>query len=111
MSEPALAALGLTGLPGEGATLQEAADDLVRRVLLIAMAFRSSGIGPVNSECPSDVALLDFVFELGEIAARGDDIRTRLFMRSKHRITSATPSGPASPTCSARRRGCPCGSG
>ena len=72
--------LTLAGLTGaEGATLQEAADDLVWRVLLVAMALRSSGIGPVSSECPSDVALLDFVFELGEIAARGGDIRPRLF--------------------------------
>jgi hypothetical protein len=72
--------LTLSGLiQAEGATLQEAADDLVRRVLLIAMAFRASGIGPVSSECASDVALLDFVFELGEIAAGGSDIRPRLF--------------------------------
>jgi hypothetical protein len=72
--------LALAGLTrAEGATLQEAADDLVRRVLLIAMAFRVSGIGPVSSECSSDVGLLDFVYELGEIAARGDDIRPRLF--------------------------------
>ena len=38
--------LTLAGLTqAEGTTLQEAADDLVRRVLLIAMAFRASGIG------------------------------------------------------------------
>jgi hypothetical protein len=72
--------LTLRGLShAEGASLQEAADELVRRVLLIAMAFRTSGIGPVNSECPLDLALLDFVVELGEIAARGGDIRPRLF--------------------------------
>jgi hypothetical protein len=72
--------LTLSGLgAGEGASLQEAADELVRRVLLIAMAFRASGIGPVNSECPLDLSLLDFVLELGEIAARGGDIRPRLF--------------------------------
>jgi hypothetical protein len=72
--------LRLVGLAeAEGATLQEAADDLVRRVLLIAIAFRSSGIGPVSSECPLDIALLDFVLELGEIAARDRDIRPRLF--------------------------------
>jgi hypothetical protein len=72
--------LTLAGLTqGEGTTLQAAADDLVRRVRLIATAFRSSGIGPVNSECPLDSALLDFVFELGEVAARGGDIRPRLF--------------------------------
>ena len=72
--------LALRGLAqAEGATLQEAADDLVRRVLLMAMAFRSSGIGPISSECPLDIALLDFVFEVGEVAARGGDIRPRLF--------------------------------
>lgn len=72
--------LALGGLArAEGATLQEAADEVVRRVLVVAMAFRASGIGPVNSECPRDLALLDLVWELGEIAARGDDIRPRLF--------------------------------
>jgi hypothetical protein len=72
--------LTLRGLGhGDGSTLQEAADELVRRMLLIAMAFRTSGIGPVSSECPLDVALLEFVFELGEIANRGDDIRPHLF--------------------------------
>jgi hypothetical protein len=71
--------LTLGGLAAEGATLQEAADELVRRVLVMAMAFRSSGIGPVSSECCVDVALLDYVVELGELAARGCDIRPRLF--------------------------------
>ena len=72
--------LTLRGLAhGEGESLQEAADDLVRRLLLIAMAFRATGVGRITSECRLDVALLDFVFELGEIAARGGDIRSRLF--------------------------------
>jgi hypothetical protein len=60
---------------GEGATLQEAADDLVARVLVLVMAFRTSGIGPVSSEVP----MLDFLYELGEIAAADGDIRERLF--------------------------------
>jgi hypothetical protein len=65
---------------GEGATLQEAADDLVARVLVLAMAFRSSGIGPIAAEGPqADLAMLDFLYELGEIAAAGGDIRQRLF--------------------------------
>ena len=64
---------------GEGASLQEAADELVRRVLVVVMAFRASGIGPISPECCADVALLDLVYELGEIAARGEDIRERLF--------------------------------
>ena len=72
--------LTLRGLThGEGATLQEAADDLVHRVLLVAMAFRASGVGRVTSESRLDVALLEFVLELGEIAAHGGDIRSRLF--------------------------------
>jgi hypothetical protein len=72
--------LTLAGITqGEGSTLQAAADDLVRRVRLIATVFRSSGIGPVSSECPLAAPLLDFLFELGEIAARGDDVRPRLF--------------------------------
>jgi hypothetical protein len=65
---------------GEGTTLQEAADDLVARVLTLVMAFRSGGIGPLPSEGPRpDPAMLEFLYELGEIAAGGGDIRERLF--------------------------------
>jgi hypothetical protein len=51
----------------------------VRRVLVIAMALRASDIGPVSSECSPDLALFDFVFEVGELAAHGGNIRARLF--------------------------------
>jgi hypothetical protein len=65
---------------GQGATLQEAADDLVARVLVLAMAFRSGGIGPLSSEGPRpDLAMLEFLCDLGEIIAGGGDIRERLF--------------------------------
>jgi hypothetical protein len=65
---------------GEGATLEEAADDLVARVLVLVMAVRSGGIGPISSEAPlPDPALLGFLYELGDIAAAGGDIRERLF--------------------------------
>jgi hypothetical protein len=65
---------------GEGTTLQEAADDLVARMLTLVMAFRSGGIGPLPSEGPRpDPAMLEFLYELGEIAATGGDIRERLF--------------------------------
>ena len=65
---------------GEGATLQEAADDLVARVLALVMAFGSGGIGPVSNEAPPPVpVLLNFLYELGDIAAAGGDIRERLF--------------------------------
>lgn len=63
------------------ATLQEPADDdVVARVLVLVMAFRSSKIGPVSSETPQpDPATLDFLHDLDEIAAAGGDIRQRLF--------------------------------
>ncbi len=64
---------------GDGATLQEAADDLIARLLRLAHGFRSSGF-PISSECPQpDAAWLDFMWELGERAARGEDIRSRVF--------------------------------
>ena len=65
---------------GDGTTLQEAADDLIARVLTLAMAVRSGGIGPITGEGPRpDPAMLEFLYEVGEIAASGGDIRTRLF--------------------------------
>jgi hypothetical protein len=49
--------LTLGGLTqAEGTTLQEVADDVVRRVLLIAMTFRATGIGTISSEWPRDFA-------------------------------------------------------
>ena len=62
---------------GDGALLQEAADDLVRRVLV--SAGRSARAGSRSSpELAPDVAALSFVCELDEIAAAGGDVRTRL---------------------------------
>lgn len=64
---------------GDGQTLQEAADDLIRQLLATAMAFRSSGMGPISSEVMPDLAMMDFLYELGEIAAAGGDVRSRVF--------------------------------
>ena len=63
---------------GEGASLQEAADELVRAVLRLAAAVRSSGVS-VSREQPADVDIFDFLHEVGELAAAGVDIRRRLF--------------------------------
>ena len=64
---------------GTGPTLQDAADDLVQRLLGYAMALRGSGL-PASSELgPPDLAAVGFLDELGEIAAGGGDIRQRLF--------------------------------
>jgi hypothetical protein len=63
---------------GDGASLQEAADDLVRRVLALGRALRTSGFA-VSTEFPCDMAALCLLAELDEFAAAGGDVRTRLF--------------------------------
>ena len=71
--------LALSGLAhGEGSSLQEAADDLVCSILRVVMAFRSSGFRAC-SEVPPDFETMNFLYELGEIAAAGGDIRSRVF--------------------------------
>jgi hypothetical protein len=70
-------------LHGEGATLQEAADDLVRRLLALAMSLRSEAGFRVSPEGPGvDLRWFEFLYELGTIAARGEDIRDRVFERA-----------------------------
>ncbi len=64
---------------GSGQTLQDAGDELVRKLLVIAMAVRSDGIAPAGPELRLDPAIHEFICELAGIAARGDDIRDRLF--------------------------------
>ena len=63
---------------GDGPSLQEAADNLLRRVLAIGRALRTSGFS-VSTELPYDVAALSLLSELDEIAAAGGDVRARLF--------------------------------
>ena len=71
--------LALGGLAhGEGSSLQEAADELVSSILRLVMAFRSSGFR-VSSEMHPDFETMNFLHELGEIAAAGGDIRARVF--------------------------------
>lgn len=63
---------------GEGSSLQEAADELIRRVAELALAFRSSGC-TATRELHQDLETMSFLHELGEIAAAGGDIRARVF--------------------------------
>ena len=62
---------------GDGPSLQEAGDDLVRRVLIVARALRTGGF-TAPREIAHDVAALSFLYELDEIAAAGGDVRTLL---------------------------------
>lgn len=71
--------LDLGGLAqGEGSSLQEAADELICSILRLVTAFRSSGFR-ASSEARPDFETMDFIHELGEIAAAGGDIRARVF--------------------------------
>jgi hypothetical protein len=63
---------------GEGASLQEAADDLVHSILGVLLAIRSSGFSACT-ELQPDLDALNFFYELGEIAASGGDIRSHVF--------------------------------
>jgi hypothetical protein len=45
---------------GEGPTLQDAADDLLQRLLTYVMAFRAAGIQPSRELAPPDLATMDF---------------------------------------------------
>jgi hypothetical protein len=64
---------------GEGDTLQEAADDLVVRLLNTVLCFRASGLRMSRELGPIDQRWLEFLWELGELAARGECIRPRVF--------------------------------
>ena len=63
---------------GEGPSLQDAADDLIGRLLGLAMALRSSGFR-VSGEVWPDLETMTFLYELAEIADAGGDIRARVF--------------------------------
>jgi hypothetical protein len=63
---------------GDGSCLQEAADDLVCAILRLVMAFRSSGFRACPEVRP-DLEMMNFLYELGDVAAAGGDIRSRVF--------------------------------
>jgi hypothetical protein len=63
---------------GDGASLQEAADDLLRRVLVYTAAIRQSGFS-VSGEVVPDLEGMAFLYEFGELAETGGDVRAALF--------------------------------
>jgi hypothetical protein len=74
---------------GSGATLQEAADDLVRRVLDVALTMRSRGFGARAGLGAPNTRVLDFLWEVGERAARDHDVRS--FILAATQETDPTP--------------------
>jgi hypothetical protein len=72
--------LTLAGLTyGVGFSLQEAADDLIARLHGIAIGARSAGFRHAPELGPPDHQLHEFIWELGELAAAGEDLRPRVF--------------------------------
>jgi hypothetical protein len=72
--------LSLAGLTyGVGGSLQDAADDLIARLMHIALGARRSGFRHASELGPPDHRLHEFIWEVGELAARGEDIRPRVF--------------------------------
>jgi hypothetical protein len=76
--EAGVCRLSLGGLAcGYGDSLQAAADDLVASVRALALGIRRGGLRVAPDAGPPDVRLLE-LGELGELAARGRDIRARV---------------------------------
>ena len=63
---------------GEGSSLQEAADSLIRRAVEVALAFRASGYRMAR-ELQPDLEALTLLYEVADIASSGGDVRARLF--------------------------------
>lgn len=72
--------LSLAGVAhGTGATLQEAANDLLVRLYDLALALRD-GHARVNARTgPIDPDTAAFLWDIGEIVGRGGDLRARVF--------------------------------
>ena len=67
--------LSLAGLGhGHGDTLQEAADELVSRVLDAALAVRAGGLTSTSGLVP-DLRSVEFLHRVAEVAAQGGDLR------------------------------------
>lgn len=64
---------------GVGHTMQEAGNDLLARLFDVAAAVRSGPPRTSSELGMPDPRVLAFLWEIAEIAARGGDIRARVF--------------------------------
>jgi hypothetical protein len=64
---------------GVGSTLQDAADDLLARLLDIGLSIRASGFAVPSELGPPDHECLEFFWRIGDLAARGGDVRAFVF--------------------------------
>jgi len=63
---------------GNGATMQEASNDLLARLFDLATAVRSGQFRTTSELGAPDLRVMDFLWEIGEIVAQGGDIRQRV---------------------------------
>ena len=64
---------------GNGATMQEASNDLLARLFDLGTATYDGRFRATSEFGAPDRRVLDFLWEIGELAARGGDIRGRVF--------------------------------
>jgi hypothetical protein len=71
--------LSLVGVTdGCGATLQEASNDMMARLFDLALGLRRQGLRFTGEAGRPDPRVLSFLWEIGELAAAGRDIRPRV---------------------------------
>jgi hypothetical protein len=64
---------------GDGCTLQEAGDDLLCKLAQLAACWYSvAGLNLTGETGPLDLRWLEFLYELGQIAASDGDLRARV---------------------------------
>jgi hypothetical protein len=72
--------LSLVGVTtGHGATLQDAANDLLVRVHDLGVALRRGGLRLSGDIGRVDPRVTGFLWEVGDIVSRGGDLRARIF--------------------------------
>lgn len=66
---------------GNGPTLQDAANDLMTRLYDLALGLRANGF---PAKVPVDPRVAAYLWEIGEIAVRGGDLRARVLDLTPH---------------------------
>jgi hypothetical protein len=64
---------------GDGSTLQDAADDLVGRLLDLVLCVRTNGLAQAPDLGPPDSRTVRFLWELSQQVHSRRDLRARLF--------------------------------
>ncbi len=72
--------LSLVGVTyGNGATLQEAGNDLLTRLFDLGLAVRGGSLRFGSESGRADPRVMDFLWEIGDLATRGGNLRDRVF--------------------------------